>query len=86
MGTATRLSAMMKEKCELLIYRRSWQCLNKLLLEDQVQDHHGDHGQQAACHQHREVGGVLTVQVERPADRVIMFRSVLQISGHIRSA
>ena len=25
-GTATRLSAMMKEKCELLIYRRSWQC------------------------------------------------------------
>ena len=26
MGTATRLSAMMKEKCELLIYRRSWQC------------------------------------------------------------
>ena len=36
--------------------------LNKLLLEDQVQNHHGDHGQQAACHQHREVGGVLTVQ------------------------
>ena len=36
--------------------------LNKLLLEDQVQDHHGDHGQQAACHQHREVGSVLTVQ------------------------
>ena len=26
------------------------------------------------------------LRVERPADSVIMFRSVLQMSGHIRSA
>ena len=36
--------------------------LDELLLEEQVEDDHGDHGQQAACHQNGEVGGELAVQ------------------------
>ena len=36
--------------------------LDELLLEQQVEDHHGNHGQKASGHQNREIGGVLTVQ------------------------
>ncbi len=46
----------------LLLAAGGGNALDELALEDQVEDHHGQHGQQAAGHQHREVGGELAAQ------------------------
>ena len=48
--------------CRFLLSAGGGDALNELLLEDEVEDHHGQHGQQGAGHQHREVGGELAPQ------------------------
>ena len=82
---AARLKESMR-RANVLLAACHGDAFHELLLEDQVQDEHGNHSQQAARHQYRVVGGELAFQGGQPEDRVIMVMSVLTTRGHIRSA